>query len=770
MALAAGTRPVLGAFLALAALSAAAQVTVVTGPTHIPRGDARSEKDITVSNGLFAVAFAVGSAPPWGVARGGIIDIALLDDDRPGYDIASLADFMPNDWSSWPTTYQAVGVSQTGSDEVVVTTRRDWGEVQLETTFTIRDNDSVIDMDTRMVNSGTKALHDIRSGYVVWPDGGYVFGVPGLPGILEGSESVATADWSAMYDEDWVIGLHTPFASHLNNNGRDRYLRHSLEPGESRRFSARLQIEADGDLAPLVAQEIAVTGKSYGTVTGSVTTSDGRRVSSPAIVAEYEERPYAWSIGSNGRFRYRLPVGDYVLYATAEGHSRSTPVSISVRPGVELRHDFDDLEPPGVVEFYVAERDPSVEIDADGRNLRKALRPTDARISIDAGDTPLIRYHGQSVYFTELDAVGYAAISIAPGQYTFGVSAGGGFTAQPEVIELVVSPGGNHRVSEAVVPEVDPRNRNWYSVDLHHHSDVLDGFTPPEYVLRSELAAGLDVAFLSDHDSVVNNAGMRQLAARRNTQFIAATELSPSWAHFNAWPLDDGKTVDIDTGQASVQEIFAEARRMGAELISANHPSNNYGYFTSLEKPGAVPGGYDARFDLIEIVSATDPAENEASARRAWMYWNEGHRKYLVGGSDTHDVWSEHSGSTLTLVYVEGELTVDKLIESVRTGRAYASQGPVIFPQAMFGESVFADKNGSVSLVFDVHAVNGIDSVRLIERGREIDSLDLAGEVTGTTVDFSRTDISENTWYSLVVRDSSNRFAYSNPIWVKVRR
>ncbi|NIL95455.1 MAG: hypothetical protein GTO71_13715, partial [Woeseiaceae bacterium] len=64
-----------------------------------------------------------------------------------------------------------------------------------------------------------------------------------------------------------------------------------------------------------------------------------------------------------------------------------------------------------------------------------------------------------------------------------------------------------------------------------------------------------DVAFLSDHDSVINNEAMRKLAATREVPFIAGTELSPSWGHFNAYPLDPEATVDLDTGQATVQQI-----------------------------------------------------------------------------------------------------------------------------------------------------------------------------------------------------------------------
>ena len=71
------------ACLLVPAVDVRAAVTVVTGPTPIPRGDATGENDITVSNGIFAVAFAVDTAPPWGVARGGIVDIAILDNGEP---------------------------------------------------------------------------------------------------------------------------------------------------------------------------------------------------------------------------------------------------------------------------------------------------------------------------------------------------------------------------------------------------------------------------------------------------------------------------------------------------------------------------------------------------------------------------------------------------------------------------------------------------------------------------------------------------------------
>ncbi len=109
-------RSVLVATLCLSVLLplslANAEITVAIGPTTILRGDAKGARDITIRNDLFAIAIAVDTAPPWGVARGGIIDIAPVRDGKEGYDIASLADFMPNNWSSWLTSYQHVTIEK----------------------------------------------------------------------------------------------------------------------------------------------------------------------------------------------------------------------------------------------------------------------------------------------------------------------------------------------------------------------------------------------------------------------------------------------------------------------------------------------------------------------------------------------------------------------------------------------------------------------------------------------------------------------------------
>lgn len=732
-----------------------AELQVDIGPTYIPRGDAQSARDITVNNGLFAVAFAVETAPPWGVARGGIVDIAVIHDGQVGYDIASLADFLPNTWTNWPTTYQRVEIVEQSEHQIILSIERDWNDVQLESTLTIKDNYGVIHIRTRMHNSGDTALEGIKSGYVVWPDGGSMFGVPGLYGKNAAKEDEALADWTAAYGEDWVIGLHAPFATQAEYDGQDRYTIHSLSAGQSRTFEAWLQIDNQGSLAPLVQQEITLARLGSGVLTGKVVRTDGKIVDQPAVVIYKDGHPYTWTIGAKGKYEIELPVGDYSVYATAQGHAQGMSKATSIGRGERHTLNFDDVAGPGMVHIQVS--------NAQDR------QPVDARISIKSGPKPLIQYFGRSTLFTDLEKVGEITSIIAPGRYEFEVSAGGGFVSRPQVLKYDIGPGDTQEIDVKVAMLANPAAQGWYSADLHHHSDVLDGNTPAEFVAVSELAARLDILFLSDHDSVVNNASVGKLARERGALFMPGTEMSPSWAHFNAFPLDAGKQFEIDAGQSTVQEIFAEARRMGAELIEINHPWMGYGYFSSREKE-AIPGGYDDSYQLVELEASFHNGgieRNQATVAEVWKMWNAGERKYFAAGSDVHDVWAEESGAARTYVYVFGELSVDAYVDGLKAGRSYASQGPLVDPEIMFGSEIEHEAGQLLDLHYSVQAVTGLVAVKLVSNGVVVALAEFAGTPAAIPVEFSVRPESDG-WYSLVIEDTDGKFAYTNPIWVSV--
>jgi hypothetical protein len=149
--------------------------------------------------------------------------------------------------------------------------------------------------------------------------------------------------------------------------------------------------------------------------------------------------------------------------------------------------------------------------------------------------------------------------------------------------------------------------------------------------------------------------------------------------------------------------------------------------------------------------------------------WNDGQKAYLAAGSDVHDVWNFESARARTYVHVDGELSIDKFIAGLKAGRSFASQGPLVYPEILFGSEVRHSAGAELVLKYTVHAVSGLRSVQLIERGSEVEVLAFDGSGNPAPVRFSVTPETD-TWYSLVIEDMNGRFAYSNPLWVVVEQ
>jgi hypothetical protein len=729
--------------------TAGAAVQVIVGATPIQDGEAKSAGDITVLNEKLAFALAVGSPVPYGVPRGAIVDVAPVVNGKIGRDCVVFADFIPNDWSAWPNTTQHTEIMERGPSRAVVRTVRDWGKVTVTTLYTLDSNADSVAIRTVMTNGGA-ALSGLLSGLTLWPKRGYLFGVPGFAGVGRGAIDGALADRVVAYDEDWTVALHAPYADHIADGSMDMYRLHALAAGESRVFEGWLQVGSSGDLKPIIAAEIARKHLTSGTVRGAVAGADGKAVETPVVVIEKQGKPYAWVLGRHGEYEVMLPVGGYTLYATAKNHSQSARVDLTVRAGTAAVRDFRDLQVPGSIRWSVA--------DAGGK-------PLDARISIVQGQKPLVEFLGRKTFFTELDDRGRVLAPIAPGKYLFSVSAGGGFLTERQQVALVVAPGHLQTASVAVPPLFNPAARHWYSADLHHHADQAEAVTPPADLARSQLAAGLDLLFVSDHDSTVNHAALQAIAGRRGTAFIPSIELSASWGHFNAYPLLPGQILAIDTGTATIDDIMKEGRRQGAIVVQVNHPFIPYGYFTSVSS-GAAPGGFNPTFDLIEI-NAGEPADDEKVLKTLWDFWNAGHRYYLSAGTDTHDVWHDESGSVRAFVHIDGAVTAETFARALKDGHGYVSSGPLVFPSVIFGDELKIKPCGSFKLGFDLMSVAGIKQAKLIRSGSVLKTESFQGASRQVHVDFPLTT-ERRTWYALIVEDNQGHKAYTDPVWVDV--
>jgi hypothetical protein len=728
--------------------AAGATVQVIVGPTPIQDGEAKSAGDITVLNEKLAFTLAVGSPVPYGVPRGAIVDVAPVVNGKIGRDCVVFADFIPNNWSAWPNTFQHVDILERGPQRVVVQTVRDWGKVWITTLYTLESNADSVEIRATMSNRGA-ALSGLLSGLTLWPKGGYLFGVPGLAGVVQGTTDGALADRVVAYDEKWTVTLHAPYADHISDGSMDMYQLHSLAPGESRVFDAWLQVGSSGDLKPVLAAEIARKHLASGTVRGVVIGGDGKAVDRPAVVIEKQGKPYAWVLGRLGVYELQLPVGDYVLYAAAKNYSQSERTPVQVTAGGTAVRDFRDLRIPGSIQWAVTDA--------------RSGQPLDARIGIAEGQKPLVEFLGRKTFFTELDRKGRLDVPIAPGDYLFTVSAGGGFLAPSRQVKLMVVPGRSRTANVAVTPWFNPPARHWFSADMHHHADQAEAVTPPADLARSQLAAGLDLLFVSDHDSTVNHAPLQAIADRRGIAFIPSIELSASWGHFNAYPLLPGQQLAIDTGTATIDDIIKEGRRQGATVVQVNHPFIPYGYFTSV-RAGVAPGGFNPSFDLIEI-NASAPDDDRKVLQTLWNFWNAGHRYYLSAGTDTHDVWRDESGAVRTFAHIDGTVTAAAFAQALKEGHAYVTSGPLIFPSVMFGDELKVKPGEPFALGFDLKSVAGLKRAELIGGGAVLKTETFADAPHEVHVDFPLTTRSA-TWYALIVSDSQGHKAYTDPIWV----
>jgi hypothetical protein len=731
----------------LVAVHSYASVSIIHGKTIIPAGNAISDKDLTIKNNKLAFSLALGSAPPWGVARGCIVDIANVQADGTlSNDRVAFADFIPNNWSSWPTTYQTMDIIKDSKDEAIVKVTRDFGKVVISTIYSLASGSEHIHIKTTMTNEG-EALADMLSGYTLWPDGGYKFAVPGYAGQDQAVVDNPISDRFVGYGADWAIALHAPYMTELKNKSRDLYTKHTLKKSDSVTFEANYQVLASGDLSPVIRAEIKRKKLPAGTLTGSVKTKKGTPVDKPAIVVLKDDVPYIWVIGKNGEYKLDLPVGNYQVYAAGKGYSDSTKHNVSIKHNKSKTLSFIDLMAPGKVKIQVTDAQTKLALDA--------------KIQIENGNKPLIEFLGAKTFFTELDNVGQAQFTLAPGDYQLKISSGADFVAKPIFVDAIIAPDQTTNLVIVIPIRTYPTQHGWYAGDLHHHADVLEGSTSPEYLVRSQLAAGLNVTFVSDHDSTKNHATIKVLSDKRGVPFIPSIEISPSWGHFNVFPIDVGAQLTVDPGVDDIHNIIKDARRMGAIVVATNHPYIPYGYLSSL-KENTAPGGFNPNIELIEINSEVNYKQAVEKARQLW---SEDLPYYYTAGSDTHDVWNETSGHNRMFVYTASKPDAKTFAHAMKNGRSYASFGPVIYPKnVMFGDTLKLAENQRQSIHFDLLSVNGLKSVQLIGNDGVISDQAILGENASVIFDVPQ----KSGWVSLVVEDSKGQKAFSNPIWIKM--
>lgn len=403
-------------------------------------------------------------------------------------------------------------------------------------------------------------------------------------------------------------------------------------------------------------------------------------------------------------------------------------------------------------------------------------QPADALIRISK-EGELIR-----VAYTDVHTPGEARFELPAGKYTISVEHGAGFTSLPKTLEIAVEEGSPLEVGVALERLFDPRQRGYYSADLHLHTIASaaamkrdfgienHGVTPVDQAVGVQLAADLDVMFISDHNSTDGHELLAQTAQQRGVPYVLSEEITTlRWGHFNPYSLRPGELVEFRFDKTPA-EFFEEARAKGAAIIQVNHPlTPGMGYFFVRNDPE-----FDPSFDAVEVLNGSFDESDLETIRQLFRYWNERARYVATAYSDDHD-WMEldtQYGTPRTYAFVEGELTAESFIESLKGGHAFVTYGPLVFlranESAIPGDVVSLSLGEMITLRAEIQSVRPLEGAvaEIVKDGQSVASFELAGREQ--TISFEdRPD--KDGWYLLRILDSQRKYlAMTNPIWVEV--
>jgi hypothetical protein len=242
--------------------------------------------------------------------------------------------------------------------------------------------------------------------------------------------------------------------------------------------------------------------------------------------------------------------------------------------------------------------------------------------------------------------------------------------AQGSVPREMASPADRTARQAQPRPGTGPR---WHRGDLHTHTHHSDGTAPLSDLVAVARAQGLDFVAVTDHNTV-SHLPLLPAFSRPDLLLIPGVEITTYHGHANVWPADWPGDRFFEF-RCSTDEQMARVRgamRERGKLFSINHP-----------KQTGPPWEFGRMFepDCIEVWGGPWVLFNTQSLAVWDARLRQGQRIVAVGGSDKHQApftgeltWYE-VGAPCTWVYAE-DLTVEAIVDGIRAGRVFISEGP----------------------------------------------------------------------------------------------
>jgi hypothetical protein len=277
-----------------------------------------------------------------------------------------------------------------------------------------------------------------------------------------------------------------------------------------------------------------------------------------------------------------------------------------------------------------------------------------------------------------------------------------------------------------------PLERAWkpdgtLAADLHVHASASnDSRMPNPQRVRAQLAAGIQVIALTDHNTNGDlDADIAALGAEDRIASIAGNELTSNLLHANVYPVPvdrnaprGGAPPEDKIINGNAEQLFAFGHAMSTNpIVQVNHPRFrvNSLYDTAHWNGTSWPPPFPLNFDAVEVLAGyaafNVPGDRrlDDGVRDLYTFYDHGHLVTPVANSDTHDLNWVLDGTARTYVYVDDPRTKpfdeDAFIAAIRARRTVATTGPWLDVEAAPKQGATPTVGPGQSLVPDAGGV-----------------------------------------------------------------
>ena len=216
--------------------------------------------------------------------------------------------------------------------------------------------------------------------------------------------------------------------------------------------------------------------------------------------------------------------------------------------------------------------------------------------------------------------------------------------------------------------QIDLLGKKRYKVNLHMHTKLSDGFLAPAEAMARYKQAGYDAVALTDHWYYGKEQEFDGMLVLSGGEFNTRTfDCRQGVFHIVGVGTRYEPSVTLSS---SPQKIIDEIHAAGGLAILA-HPAwslNTVEHFASLS-------GIDAT-EIYNSVSGVHESRRPDSSLIVDILASQGHVYPLIAADDTHYYDNDDCQSWI-MVEAE-ECTREAIIEAVRQGNCYATQGPEV--------------------------------------------------------------------------------------------